>query len=204
VDIPSGTWTNFTDGSCQRLISIPSEGLAKRYLLGCDAVDCCIEDQDGNHKEYQIPDVHPATLTTVKSLGQETITLTPDHGAGPAETVTADKWQWSYGLHLMTTTVYTTAPAEGSTNAVLHRWATAVHSKKAQEFVNDYFQYKPVEDADLEAFRASQGYFKKPAQCMAPNTPRCADLHAEGKLTDKSLNFVRGATIGVPKVEVVV
>lgn len=56
---PSGKWTNFTDGSCQRLILDPDLPLAERYLLQCDAVDCCKESQSGNHVEYQIPNVHP-------------------------------------------------------------------------------------------------------------------------------------------------
>ena len=56
---PSGKWTNFTDGSCQRLILDPDLPQARRYLLKCDAVDCCTESQSGNHVEYQIPNVHP-------------------------------------------------------------------------------------------------------------------------------------------------
>merc|ERR1719498_15626 len=62
---PSGKWTNYTDGSCQRLI-LDVDNVQKRYLLGCDAVECCYEDGDGNHEEYQIPNVHPAILAPVK------------------------------------------------------------------------------------------------------------------------------------------
>ena len=42
-DNPSAKWTNYTDGSCQRLIYEGNNADAHRYLLGCDAVDCCIE-----------------------------------------------------------------------------------------------------------------------------------------------------------------
>ena len=44
---PSAKWTNFTDGSCQRLIFDGPNPAAMRYLLKCDAVDCCTEDQVG-------------------------------------------------------------------------------------------------------------------------------------------------------------
>jgi hypothetical protein len=49
-------WTNYTDGSCQRLILEKDNADKKRYLLGCDSVDCCYEDGDGPI-EYQIPNV---------------------------------------------------------------------------------------------------------------------------------------------------
>merc|ERR1711968_390732 len=70
---PSAKWTNFTDGSCQRLIFDGDLENNARYLLGCDALDCCIESQEGNHMEYQIPNIHPSFLTKVESLGKHTI-----------------------------------------------------------------------------------------------------------------------------------
>ena len=36
---PSAKWTNYTDGSCQRLIWVGNNYEAGRYLLGCDAVE---------------------------------------------------------------------------------------------------------------------------------------------------------------------
>ena len=50
-DNPSAKWTNYTDGSCQRLIYVPNNYGEARYLLGCDAVACCTEEQSGNHME---------------------------------------------------------------------------------------------------------------------------------------------------------
>ena len=52
-DNPSAMWSNYTD--CQRLIYVPNSYSAKRYLLGCDAVNCCWETQSGNQVEFQIP-----------------------------------------------------------------------------------------------------------------------------------------------------
>merc|ERR1711871_531306 len=43
---PSAKWTNFTDGSCQRLIYVGNNYNEARYLLGCDAVTCCTEQQE--------------------------------------------------------------------------------------------------------------------------------------------------------------
>ena len=44
-------WTNYTDGSCQRLILEKSNADNMRYLLGCDAVDCCYEERKSREKE---------------------------------------------------------------------------------------------------------------------------------------------------------
>ena len=52
-DHPSAMWSNYTD--CQRLIYVPNTNNAKRYLLGCDSVNCCWETQSGNQVEFQIP-----------------------------------------------------------------------------------------------------------------------------------------------------
>ena len=49
---PSAKWTNYTDGSCQRLIFDGPNDAARRYLLKCDAVDCCSEEQSGNRREH--------------------------------------------------------------------------------------------------------------------------------------------------------
>ena len=71
---PSAKWTNFTDGSCQRLIFDGDNAYSMRYLLGCDAVDCCKESQDGNHVEYQIPNIgKPFQPSKFAYLGKETI-----------------------------------------------------------------------------------------------------------------------------------
>ena len=51
-DNPSALWSNYTD--CERLIYIASNSNAKRYLLGCDSVNCCYEEQDGNQVQFQI------------------------------------------------------------------------------------------------------------------------------------------------------
>ena len=102
---PKAKWTNYTDGSCQRLILGEH-----RYLLGCDAVDCCTED-GSSPQEYQIPNVHPALLAPVQNAGKETITLFD------GSTVEADHWQWKFMIAQYN--AYITTAADGS--GILHR-----------------------------------------------------------------------------------
>ena len=94
LDNISGKWTNFTDGSCQRLIYVPDLPSAARYLMLCDAVDCCKEEQSGNHIEYQINNVHPPELAPVKSLGKEKIGRTAPNGT--YITTECDVWNWEF------------------------------------------------------------------------------------------------------------
>ena len=49
---PNAKWTNYTDGSCQRLILEKSNADNMRYLLGCDAVDCCYEEGTWREREH--------------------------------------------------------------------------------------------------------------------------------------------------------
>ena len=88
-----------TDGSCQRLIYHDLEE-DSRYLLGCDAVDCCKEENDGDTVEYQIPNVHPAVLAPVHYLGPKTF----DRFDGVS--VTADAYEWRFAIEK--TTAYVT------------------------------------------------------------------------------------------------
>ena len=52
-EFPSALWSNYT--GCQRLIYVTSNVNSARYLLGCDSLECCYEEQDGNQVEFQIP-----------------------------------------------------------------------------------------------------------------------------------------------------
>merc|ERR1712046_381652 len=108
---PSAKWTNYTDGSCQRLIREGNNADRMCYLLGCDSVQCCYEVGDGPI-EYQIPNIHPALLAPVKYIGKETITLFDQ------SKVEADHWQWHFMIAQYN--AYTTSAADGS--GILHRW----------------------------------------------------------------------------------
>ena len=173
---PSGKWTNFTDGSCQRLIFDPDLPGAARYLLKCDSVPCCTEDQEGNHMEYQIPNVHPAILAPVTALGKETYT------DAFGNKVTADVFQWKFGF--ATYAAYTTAGATKDAHAQLHRWNVSV---QGTSFINDYKNFTEISEDALPAFSRQ---FRVPEVC-GDRPPKCADLFAEGRLSDKSYRFVK-------------
>merc|ERR1719506_1503457 len=89
---PSSNWTNFTDGSCQRLIHVGNNVQQARYYLGCYAVGCCEGEQSGNHLELQIPNVHFFDLPWPVEQGKENITT--EFG----NQVETDTWTWSFTL----------------------------------------------------------------------------------------------------------
>uniref|UniRef100_A0A7S0KYT9 Uncharacterized protein n=1 Tax=Coccolithus braarudii TaxID=221442 RepID=A0A7S0KYT9_9EUKA len=167
---PSAKWTNFTDGSCQRLIYQTSGYDTTRYLYKCDSVSCCHEDDTSGPIEYQIPNVHPTALAPVHSLGKRTITLFD------GQDYEADAWTWKF-----TAQNFTAFTQETDSGTVLLRWHTAVFG---QSFDNDYVNYKAVAEADLPAFLAS---FHPPSDCRVS----CNDLHKKGQLSDSRIAFLR-------------
>lgn len=174
---PSAKWTNFTDGSCQRLIYYGDNIDEARYLLGCDAVDCCTESQTGNHIEYQIPNVHPAFLTKVSYGGS--VKLNQNNG-GKTVTTQCDVWTWSFGLEKWF--AYTSA-AKDSNATLLNRW---IVQAEGQNYTNDYFDFTPVAEEDKAAFQAT---FQPPAICA--NAPSCGNAFEKGLLTPEHLRFAR-------------
>lgn len=179
---PSGKWTNFTDGSCQRLIYDGNNYNQARYLLGCDALPCCTETQSGNHLEYQIPNIHPAFLTKVSYGGN--VKLNQNDG-GKTVTTQCDVWSWSFGPAKYF--AYTSA-AKGSNATTLNRWIAEVEGKN---FTNDYFEFTAVPDANKEAFSAT---FNPPGVC--DKAPSCGDAFEQGLLTAEHLRFARHTGFG--------
>jgi hypothetical protein len=170
----SAKWTNYTDGSCQRLIREGNNYDKMRYLLGCDAVDCCFEEGDGPI-EYQIPNVHPAVLAPVTNAGKVQITLFD------GSTVETDHWQWRFMIAQYN--VYTTTAADGS--AILHRWQV---NASGQAFPNDYVDFKAVSAEEEASFVAT---FQVPDICSESKGARsCGSLHKQGKLSDNSMKFL--------------
>lgn len=187
---PSGKWTNFTDGSCQRLIYDGDLPTAARYLLGCDAVDCCIEEQSGNHIEYQIPNVHPAVLAPVSNKGKHTI---QQYAQGKTTSVVCDAYQWKFGPE--TFTAYVT---QEKNETQLHRWTVNLEGKN---FTNDYFNYEGVPESQKEAFQAT---FQVPAICK-PNPLSCDGAYEKGLLSASHLAFAKQKTarpVNPPKMSV--
>ena len=88
-DNPSAIWSNYTD--CQRLIYVPNNYDGRRYLLGCDAVDCCYEEQDTNQVEFQIPNVHYSNPNKNVEVSYQRTNIT-----NFGEEIMADEWSWSW------------------------------------------------------------------------------------------------------------
>ena len=88
-DNPSAMWSKY-DG-CSRLIYLP-HAYGTRYLLGCDAIDCCSEDQEGNQVEFQIPNVHYADPNRKVKVSHQKVNVT-----NFGKELEVDEWSWSAG-----------------------------------------------------------------------------------------------------------
>eukprot|EP00949_MAST-11_sp_MAST-11-sp1_P001722 g1722.t1 len=172
--IASAKWTNYTDGSCQRLIWADTLYDGARYLFGCDATPCCYESSDDGPIEYQIPNIHPAVFAPVKSGGKAQVKLFD------GTTVNADTWTWSFGP--ASYTAYTTPNSKNATLGDLHQWIVDVEGKP---FPNQYVNFTAVPAEQAEAFYRT---FTPPTSDECPN--KCSDMLSQGKLSDKSFRFL--------------
>lgn len=164
IDNPSAMWSNYT--GCQRLIWVGNNYDAARYLLKCDAVDCCKEEQPGNQVEYQIPNVHPASLTHVKYGGRQTV-------SNFGEQVEADAWSWKFLTAEYT--AYTNTCADCVNNVTLVQWDVKAFGQNATiQFKN----YRGVGEAGAAAFKST---FAIPEQCTG-NIISCGDARSKGLL----------------------
>ena len=170
---PSCKWTNFTDGSCKELIFVTDDDrLTARYLMKCDAVDCCRESQDGNHDEYQIPNVHPPILAPVSYAGTEQVEIDPDQG--DPYFIKADVWTWSFfGEKFFALTVNGT---NGSTALV--RWMDEL---LGEQYNDTFVNYTAPTDA-----KAFDSQFAIPEVCQGDNILPCDGAYKQGLLSEKS------------------
>jgi hypothetical protein len=169
-DNPSALWSNYT--GCNRLIRITGyEGT--RYLLGCDAVDCCTEDQTGNQVEFQISNIHPAFRKDVKiHHHKETINVFD-------QTLDTDAWTWYFAI--ANYTAFTTN-SDDNDKVLLHRWEAGV--KDAIDATIDFKNFKHIAEDEIEAFDAQ---FNVPPQCT-DRVMSCDDAVRMGKLDPKHLS----------------
>jgi len=166
---PSGIWSNYS--GCQRLIY--DEGGAssgpgqRRYLFKCHAVNCCYETQQGNHKEYQIPDIHIfGKDVPVTPVGKQTVTVFN-------ETIETDGWAWKIPT-LGTTTAYTTG---NGTDVTLHLWQTELKVGNLTSVKTQFKNFREPSPSEMPAF-LSQFYKPSHEECRLA----CPTLRAEGKL----------------------
>lgn len=172
---PSGIWSNYT--GCSRLILIKNNYGAKRYLLGCDAVDCCTvsepcsetlefkrslnctEEQDGNHVEFQIPNIHSQFRKINVKQDSETINVF-------GKDVETDTWTWStLGQNW---TAYTSL--NENEEPILHRWETGVLD--TLDVSIDFKDFTPIKKEEETEF---DNLFKVPEVCLLKTVHDCAN-----------------------------
>jgi len=171
-DNPSSMWSNYTNPDCKRLIHV-SQYDQMRYLLKCDAVNCCKEDMGrANQIEFQIPNVHPAwlSLNFSHTPDQTIINQYGDRVEG------LDLWHWQFiGEHW---DVYTKKCADCVNEVRLHRWEVGVGPQKV---AIDFRNYTGIPESERTAFSNT---FQIPDQCTG-NILRCDDARAQGLLRER-------------------
>ena len=170
-DNPSAMWSNYTD--CQRLIYVPHTNNAKRYLLGCDAVNCCWETQSGNQVEFQIPNVHYSNPSKKVDVYWRTANVT-----NFGEIVEADEWSWSWTVKDKLSQDWRayTLPCEECVNAIeLIQWQSrAMDSEWFPVQFKNYRGYD-LSTSDGDTFKEQ---FTIPTICQKNNLLECpSGLH---------------------------
>lgn len=170
-DNPSAMWSNYTD--CQRLIYVPHTNNAKRYLLGCDAVNCCWETQSGNQVEFQIPNVHYSNPSKKVDVYWRNANVT-----NFGEIVEADEWSWSWTVKDKLSQDWRayTLPCEECVNGIeLIQWQSrAMDSEWFPVQFKNYRGYD-LSTSDGDTFKEQ---FTIPAICQKNNLLECpSGLH---------------------------
>lgn len=176
ADQPSAMWSNYTTPECRRLIW--SVGVSQtRYLLKCDAVDCCKEEGSGNQVEFQIPNVHPAVLAK-NFTHTPNVTLLNTYGT----TLTGlDMWHWEFGPEKWD--VYTSACASCVNKVRLHRWYVQAFTEQvAIDFVN----FTGIPESGRTEFKSG---FYVPDQCKPDNVLRCDDKTHQPRAVSRVADF---------------
>ena len=155
-DNPSAMWSKY-DG-CQRLIYL-EHSYGYRYLLGCDAVDCCYEDQEGNQVEFQIPNVHYSDPKKEVEVSYQRANIT-----NFGERIECDEWSWTFepgGKPLQKWWVYTQDCDDCVNNVTLLQWKTEALGQQA---VIQFNGFKGLEE-DSDEGKKFIDTFQVPAIC---------------------------------------
>lgn len=157
-DQPSSMWSNYT--GCSRLIHATGS-TGKRYLLGCDAMNCCYEEQDGNQVEFQIPNFRYTNPSKTVDISHQRANITSF-----GNLVEADEWSWEYAPHGITIgeyKVYTNHCEDCVNDIELVLWQTRAFG--SEWFSIQFKNYRGLDPESQEGkdFAAS---FNIPAVCQ--------------------------------------
>lgn len=148
---PSAMWSKYN--GCSRLIY--ADGPTQtRYLLGCDAVECCTEEQEGNQVEFQIPNVHYSNPSKKVDVSHQKVNIT-NFGS----VVEADEWSWSWNVEKWN--AYTIPCEKCYGNVQLLQWKA---SALGTEAVIQFKDYEGI-DPDSEEGKEFIATFEPPAIC---------------------------------------
>lgn len=167
-DNPSAMWSNYTD--CERLIYIPNNYDAKRYLLGCDSLDCCWESQDGNQVEFQIPNVKYSNPNKKVDIYWRNANVT-----NFGETFEADEWSWSWNVKDKLSQDWRayTLPCEECVNGIkLIQWQSRAMGLEWWPIQFKNFRGLDPLTEEGEQFKSS---FTIPDVCMKNNLLQCSN-----------------------------
>ena len=172
-DNPSAMWSNYTD--CQRLIYVPNSYDGKRYLLGCDAVNCCYEPQDSNQVEFQIPNVHYSNPNKKVEVSYQRTNIT-----NFGEELFADEWSWSWTVKDILSQEWKayTNDCDDCVNGVeLIQWAS--RAMDSPWYTIEFRNYKGY-DLGTDEGKVFHDTFAIPDICKKNNLLECpSGLHAK-------------------------
>ena len=136
-DNPSAMWSKYK--GCSRLIYV--DGVTQtRFLLGCDAVDCCTEEQEGNQVEFQIPNYTSRRDIPIK---YQKVNIT-----NFGEEVEADEWSWNFNIEKF---IAYTRECKSCYNGIqLLQWKASVLGEGAVIQFKDYHGIDPESDEGKE------------------------------------------------------
>ncbi len=136
-DNPSAMWSKYN--GCSRLIY--DDGYTQtRFLLGCDAVDCCTEEQDGNQVEFQIPNYSSRREIPIS---HQKVNIT-----NFGENIEADEWSWNFNIEKFS--AYTRKCETCFNNVQLLQWKANVLGIEAVIQFKNYHGIDPESDEGKE------------------------------------------------------
>jgi hypothetical protein len=178
-DMPSSLWSNYTDSNCYRLINVVGSQQT-RYLLGCDSVACCKEQQSGNQYQFQIPNFAYSDPRKEVEIAYARVNVT-----NFGERVEADEWSWDFapdGITIGQYKVYTNKCDDCVNNVELIQWSSSAVG--SSWYPIQFKDFKGIDPESQEGKEFAES-FEVPDVCLG-NILTCSSevSKAFGKRTD--------------------
>lgn len=179
-EFPSALWSNYT--GCQRLIYVTSNVNSARYLLGCDSLECCYEEQNGNQVEFQIPNVHYSNPNRKVDVYHQIVNIT-----NFGKVVEADEWSWSFAKGTQSWKAHTNYCKTCVNNIELLQWSSSALG--SEWFAIQFKNYKGY-DLDSKEGKEFSLNFQVPEVCQKNNLLKCPEgLHDKYFMKSESMDL---------------